>query len=87
MHEYTQSVGEVRAGLTEVAERLHAAYRCARTAEQRLAEAVALLTELDRSHHDQLVPPQLLSADPELSRGLDLIMGGAESVTAIEARL
>ncbi len=84
---YGQSLSEVRTGLSEVSERLRTAYRCLRTAEQRLAEAVALLTELDRSHHDQLVPPQLLSADPELSRGLDLIMGGAESVTAIEARL
>ena len=81
------SLGELRAGLSEVSERLHAAYRCARTAEQRLAEATALLTELDRAHHDALVPKQLLAANQELTRGLGLIMGGAETVAAIEARL
>lgn len=87
MEPYGQSLGEVRAGLVEVSERLHTAYRCARTAQQRLAEAVALLTELDRVHHDNLVPPALLSADQELTRGLGLISGGAESVASIEARL
>jgi hypothetical protein len=81
------SLEEVRAGLSEVSERLHAAYRCVVTAQQRLAEATALLAELDRAHHDVLVPPQLRRADQELERGLGMILGGAESVTAIEARL
>jgi hypothetical protein len=81
------SLGQVRAVLAEVSERLHTAYRCARSAEQGLAEAIALLTELDRSHHDQLVPPELLRADQELTRGLGLISGGADSVAALDARL
>jgi hypothetical protein len=87
LESYGQSLGEVRAVLAEVSERLHTAYRCARAAEQRLAEALALLTELDRGDHGQLVPPALLSADQELTRGLGLISGGAESVASIEARL
>jgi len=81
------SLEEVRAGLSEVSERLRAAYGCAVTAQQRLAEALALLTELDRAHHDVLVPTQLRRADQELERTLGMIMSGAESVTAIEARL
>ena len=51
-------------------------------AGQRLTEAIALLTELYQSHHESLVPPELLWADQELSRGLGLINGGAESVAA-----
>lgn len=87
MDPYGRSLGEVKAVLAEVSDRLHTAYRCARDAEQRLAEALAVLTELDRGHHGQLVPPALLSADQELARGLGLISGGAESVASIEARL
>lgn len=85
--DYGHSLGEIRAGLQEVSERLREAYRCAKLAERGLAEAVAMLTDLDSSHHDQLVPPQLLRADQELARGLGLISGGADSVTAIESRL
>lgn len=87
MEPYGQSLGEIKAVLAEVSERLHTAYRCARTAEQRLTEALAVLTELDRGHHGELVPPALRSADQELTRGLGLISGGAESVASIEARL
>jgi hypothetical protein len=83
----TESLGEIRAALAEVSARLQTAYSCARSAEQRLTEAVALLTGLDQSHHDSLVPPELPKADQELTRGLGLISGGADSVAAIEARL
>lgn len=83
----SESLGEIKAVLAEVSERLRTAYRCAESAEQRLVEAVALLSELDQSHHDALVPPELLRADQELSRGLGLISGGAESVAAVDARL
>jgi hypothetical protein len=81
------SLGEVRAVLGEVSTRLHAAYRAAWTAQQRITEAVTLLTELDRSHHDSLLPPELPRADQELTRGLGLISGGADAVAAVEARL
>lgn len=84
---YGQSLSEVRAGLSEVSQRLRTAYRCLRTAEQRLVEAVALLSELDRSHHDQLLSPELLRADQELTRGLEWISCGADTVATIEARL
>jgi hypothetical protein len=33
------------------------------------------------------VPPELPEAEQELTRGLGLISGGADSVAAIEARL
>jgi hypothetical protein len=81
------SVEQLRAALAEVSDQLSTAYRYARTAQKGLAEVVALLTELDRSHHERLVPPELLRADQELTRGLGLIIGGAESVAAIDARL
>lgn len=83
----TESLGEIRTALAEVSDRLQAAYRCALSAEQRLAEAVALLTELGRSYQDGLVPPELAHANVELSRGLELISGGADAVATIEARL
>jgi hypothetical protein len=83
----TESLGEIRAALEEVSACLHSAYRSAQSAEQRLTEAVAMLTELDQSHHESLVPPELPRADQELSRGLGLISGGVDSVAAIEARL
>ncbi|HEY1973600.1 MAG TPA: hypothetical protein VGH89_37015 [Pseudonocardia sp.] len=81
------SLEAVRAALAEVSEQLLVAYRYARSAEQSLAEAAELLTELNQAHHEQLVPPELLRADQELTRGLGLISGGADSVAAIGARL
>lgn len=83
----TGSLGEIRAALDEVSERLRAAYQCAGAADRRLAEAVALLTELGRSYQDGLVPPELMRATEELSRGLGLISGGADAVAAVETRL
>ena len=83
----SESLGEVKLALAEVSDRLFTAYRCAQDAARLIAEAVTLLTELDRSQHEALVPPELLRADQELSRGLGLISGGAESVAAIDARL
>jgi hypothetical protein len=82
-----ESLGEVRGVLAEVSERLRAAYRCVRSAEQGLDEAIAVLSRLDQSHHDNLVPPELPRASSELTRGLGLISGGVESVEAIDARL
>lgn len=81
------SLGEVRAVLAEVSSRLYAAYRSAGTAQQRITEAVSLLAELDQSHHDSLLPPELPRADQELTRGLELISGGADAVAAVQARL
>lgn len=83
----TGSIGEVRAALEEVSEQLRTAYRCGRDAKEQLAEAIAVLTELERSHHEQVVPAELLRADQELTRGLGLISGGADSVAAFDALL
>jgi hypothetical protein len=83
----TGSITELRMALGEVTERLNSAYRCARDAEQGLAQAIAVLTELDRSSADRMVPQDLLRADQELTRGLGLINGGTDAVAAIDARL
>lgn len=81
------SIAEVRAQLAEVSEQLRTAYRCTWDAKARLTEAIAALTELDRSHHDKLVPAELLRAEQELTRTLGLISGGADSVAALDARI
>ena len=81
------SVEQVRAALGEVSERLNTAHGYASSAGQQLAEVVALLSELDRSHHERLVSPELLRADQELTRSLGLISSGADSVAALDARL
>lgn len=81
------SLGDLRAVLAEVSSRLYAAHTAARSAQQRISEAVTLLADLDQSHHESLVPPELPKADQELTRGLGLITGGAEAVAAVEARL
>lgn len=81
------SLGEIRAALADVTQRLYQAHHCAGLAARGIAEAVAVLTDLDRAHHESLVPPQLLRADEELTRGLGLISGGVDSVAAVEARL
>jgi hypothetical protein len=81
------SLGELRAVLAEVSSRLSAAHMALSGAQQRISEALALLTELGQSHHDSLVPPELPRADQELARGLGLISGGADAVAAVEARL
>ncbi|HEY2203443.1 MAG TPA: hypothetical protein VGH99_03045 [Pseudonocardia sp.] len=83
----SDSLGEIRAALAEVSERLQTAYGCVRSAERGIAEAAALLTELDQLHHERLVPTELERADEELTRSLGLISGGADSVAALDARL
>ena len=83
----TQSLGEIRAALAEVAGCLSNAYQGAATARARIAEAVELLVALDGAHHESVLPPELVRADAELEQILRLISGGAESVAAVEARL
>ena len=83
----TDSMGEVRAVLAEVGERLGEAIRYAGTARARLADALGVLVELDGQHGERLVPPQLRRAGDELDAGLRLINGGAEAVSAIGTRL
>jgi hypothetical protein len=82
-----ESLGAVRAVLDEVGQRLRTAHHLAHWAERRLAEARALLAELDKLHHEPLLPPELARADEELTRGLGLISNGVESVAALDARL
>jgi len=75
----TGSITELRMALGEVTERLNSAYRCARDAEQGLAQAIAVLTELDRSSADRMVPQDLLRADPSI-RWDRLLFSAKESV-------
>jgi len=82
-----ESLGTVRAVLDEVGQRLRTAHHLARRAERHLAEACALLAELDRMHHETLLPPELARADAELTRGLEMISMGVDSVAALDARL
>lgn len=81
------SLGEVRQALADVAEQIGDAYRHAATARDRLADAVAVLTDLGTQHTEPLVPPALRRADGELDRSLTLISGGAAAVADLDARL
>ncbi len=83
----TFSVYEIRAVLAEVNDRLGAAHQATRTAKTSIGQAIALLAELDRHHHDSLLPDELRRADEELTRGLASISGGADAVAAIDSRL
>lgn len=83
----TDSLGEVRAALAEVGERLAEALGHVDLARARVGDAVGLLSGLDGQHREPLVPPQLRWAADELDRGVGLIAGGAAAVAAIGARL
>jgi len=83
----TDSLGELRAVLAEVGERLGEALGYADAARERLADAVGVLSGLDGGHSEPLVPPELRRAGDELDRGVQLIHGGVSAVAAIGARL
>ena len=83
----TDSLGELRAALVGVGERLGEALGCAATARDRLSDALGLLTALDGQHAEPLVPPELRRAGDELDRGLRLISSGAAAVADIGTRL
>ena len=53
----TDSLGELRAVLAGVGERLGEAHGYAATARDRLSDALGLLTALDGQHSEPLVPP------------------------------
>ena len=83
----TESIAEVRAALAAVSESLGSAAQHARVARDRIEEAVAVLTELDREHSESLVPPELRRASEELDHGLAAIGGGRDAVADLHARL
>ncbi len=83
----TDSLGDLRAVLAEVEERLADALGYADTARARLADAAGVLSDLDGQHSEPLVPPQLRRAGDQLDHGLRLISGAAAAVAAIGARL
>ncbi len=81
------SIGEIRAILTGVAERLASAREYSGIARGHLTEAAGVLTELGELHGQPLAPPELLAAVEELDRGLGLMGSGYEVVVGIGARL
>ena len=83
----TDSLGELRAALAGVGERLGEAMGYAATARDRLSDAMGLLTALDGQHSEPLVPPELRRAGDELDHGLRLISSGVAVVAEIGARL
>jgi hypothetical protein len=83
----TGSIGDVRALLAQVAEQLGAAQQYAELARARIADATAVLSDLDEQHSEPLVPEELRRAAEELDHGLELIGGGALAVADIDARL
>jgi hypothetical protein len=83
----TDSLGELRAALAGVGERLGEALGYAAIARDRLSDALGLLTALDGQHSEPLVPPELQRAGDELDNGLRLISTGVAAVADIGARL
>jgi hypothetical protein len=80
-------LGEIRAALAGVAAQITSAYEQAAVARTRIADAVAVLSELGEQHSEPLVPDELRRAADELERGLALISTGAAVVADIDARL
>jgi hypothetical protein len=80
-------LGEIRAALAGVAAQITSAYEQAGIARARIADAVAVLSELGEQHSEPLVPGELRRAADELERGLGLISTGAAVVADIDARL
>jgi hypothetical protein len=80
-------LGEIRAALAGVAAQITSAYEQAGIARARIADAVAVLSELGEQHSEPLVPDELRRAADELEHGLGLISTGAAVVADIDARL
>jgi hypothetical protein len=80
-------VGEIRVALAGVVEQIGSAYEYAGVARARIADAVAVLSDLGEQHSEPLVPVELRRAADELERGLGLISTGAAVVADIDARL
>ncbi|MEJ3657700.1 hypothetical protein WEH80_32525 [Actinomycetes bacterium KLBMP 9759] len=83
----TDSLGEVRLALAGVAEQIGSAQQYAGLARARIADAVAVLTELDGQHSEKLLPDELRRAADELERGIALVSGCATAVADIDSRL
>lgn len=80
-------LGDVRVALASVAEHLASAHQHAGLARARIADAVAVLSELGEQHGEPLVPESLRRAADELERSLTMIGGGVAAVADIDARL
>lgn len=64
------SIEAIRADSAQVRDHIVAAYQSVSGARERLADAVRLLTDLDRNHPGSLLPPEHLRADEQLEECL-----------------
>ncbi|MBV9845269.1 MAG: hypothetical protein JOZ47_09390 [Kutzneria sp.] len=81
------SVEQVHTALNQVQDHLRTAYQQVSHAQQRLNEAVAILTAASRLHPRSLVPPELSRACEHIGEQLSLITSGMEAVERFAGRL
>lgn len=83
----SDSLGDVRAQLAEVAELTSSAGQFTGLARTRINEAIEVLAGLGEHHSESLVPAELRRAAEEVDHGLRLIHHLAGVVADIDARL
>jgi len=83
----TDSLGEVRARLAEIAENVGRAREHVDVAGARITDAIGVLKGLSEQHEESLVPRELLKASDEISRCSGLINGSAQKLSDIQARM
>jgi hypothetical protein len=81
------SIEAIVVALAEVRDATLAAHQHIEAARTRLAEAVAILVELNRNHPESLLPPQFRQADAGLADGLEFIAGGLAAIDQFQAGL
>lgn len=81
------SIEAIRADSAQVREHIVVAYQSVSGARERLADAVALLTELSRNHPGSLIPPEHLKADEQLAECLDHLAGSIACIDRFVAGL
>jgi exonuclease VII small subunit len=81
------SLEQLRHALDQVREHLHDAYSYASSAQRLLAQARAVLDEVNRNHPEPLTPPEMRHADAEIDRALVLVASTADKVEEFAARI
>lgn len=81
------SVAEVKVALEQSGEYLRDAYRSVREAQQTLDEAVEILVEAGRNHHEPLLPPEFARAKEGFGPQLELMVRSLESVQRLSLEL
>lgn len=81
------SIQEVQAVLDTIRELLAEMYRSASSAGERLDEAIEILTETSRTHHESLVPAGFAMVSERMPDFLGQISASMQSVETLAARL